>query len=183
MSLARSRSLFFMAFVAGALALGISYYLEYAVGLRLCGLCILQRGCLWLLTGLCLSASVHGPERAGTLVYWLLVLICSLAGTVIAWRQVLLQSDPLHHLDDCSTTLAEAFASTTWPGAVKLMFEGTFDCAEISWTLFDLSIPEWSLLFFFAVTIVVVYQPLGLLWTTLRRPLGGESSQRSLVRD
>ena len=183
MSLARSRSLFFMAFVAGALALGISYYLEYAVGLRLCGLCILQRGSLWLLTGLCLSASVHGPERLGTLVYWMLVLTCSLAGTVTAWRQVLLQSDPLHHLSDCSSSLAEAFVGTSWSGAVKLMFEGTFDCAEISWTLFDLSIPEWSLLFFCAMTIMVVYQPLRLLWITLRRPLSGESSQQGLARD
>ena len=183
MSLARTRCLFFMVFVAGALALGISYYLQYAVGLRLCGLCILQRGCLWLLTGVCLSACVHGPGRAGTLVYGLPVLICSVAGTVTAWRQVVLQSDPLHHLSDCSASLADAFANTSWSGALKQMFDGTFDCAEISWTLFDLSIPEWSLLFFFAVTIVVVFQPLGLLWRTFRRPLSGESSQGSLARD
>ncbi|MHC8317150.1 disulfide bond formation protein B [Pseudomonas sp. LB3P31] len=183
MSLARSRSLFFMAFVAGALALGISYYLEYAVGLRLCGLCILQRGSLFLLTAACLSASVHGPGRLGTLLYWLLVLVGSLAGTITAWRQVILQSDPLHHLSDCSSNLAEALAITPWAQAVKMMFEGTFDCAEISWTLFDLSIPEWSLLFFFALTIVVVYQPLRLLWLTLRRPLSGESSHPAPVHD
>lgn len=183
MSLARSRSLFFMAFVAGALALGISYYLEYAVGLRLCGLCILQRGSLFLVTAACLSASVHGPGRLGTSLYWMLVLLGGLAGTITAWRQVLLQSDPLHHLSDCSVNLADALAITPWAHAVKMMFEGTFDCAEISWTLFDLSIPEWSLLFFFALTIVVVYQPLRLLWLTLRRPLSGESSHPAPVHD
>ena len=47
MSLACTRSLFFMVFVAGALALGVSYYLEYAVGLMPCGLCACCSGCAW----------------------------------------------------------------------------------------------------------------------------------------
>lgn len=65
MPLACSRSLFFLVFIAGALVLGVSYYLEYAVGLQPCGLCLLQRGCLALLTGVCLMASVQGPGRFG----------------------------------------------------------------------------------------------------------------------
>jgi disulfide bond formation protein DsbB len=36
-----------------------------------CGLCLLQRGCLALLTGVCLMASVQGPGRFGTVLYWL----------------------------------------------------------------------------------------------------------------
>ena len=49
MSLACSRSLFFMAFIAGTLAMGVSYYLEYAVGLRPCGLaaCVLCNDFAW----------------------------------------------------------------------------------------------------------------------------------------
>jgi disulfide bond formation protein DsbB len=63
------------------------------------------------------------------------------------------------------------------------MFKGTIDCAQISWTLFDLSIPEWSLLFFVAMMILGVYQLLRLVWISFQRPLSGESSHRALVRD
>ncbi|VVP56487.1 Disulfide bond formation protein B [Pseudomonas fluorescens] len=183
MSLACSRSLFFMAFIAGALALGVSYYLEYAVGLQPCGLCLLQRICLALLTGVYLMASVHGPGRLGTFLYWLLGLCCSLAGTVTALRQVLLQSDPVQQLSTCIPNLADLFATTPWMFVVQQMFEGATECTYISWTLFDLSIPEWSLLFFVAMMILGVCQLLRLVWVACRRPLSGESSHRALVGD
>jgi disulfide bond formation protein DsbB len=183
MSLACSRSLFFTLFIASALVLGVSYYLEYAVGLKPCGLCLLQRVCLALLTAVCLIASVHGPGRSGALVYWLLGIACSLAGTVTAWRQVLLQGDPARQLSACLPNLTDLFASAPWTCVVQLMFKGTVDCGQIAWSLFGLSIPEWSLLFFVAMMIVGVYQLLRLVRISVQRPLGGDSSHRALVGD
>jgi disulfide bond formation protein DsbB len=183
MSLACSRSLFFMAFIAGALALGVSYYLEYAIGLKPCGLCLLQRSCLALLTGICLAASVHGPGRFGSFLYWMLGLFCSLAGTVTAWRQVLLQSDPTHRLMTCPPDLAVQYEDMPWFCQVTQMFKGEAECAEISWTLFDLSIPEWSLLLFMAMTILGIYQLLRLVWKACRRPLSGGLSHRAVAGD
>jgi disulfide bond formation protein DsbB len=183
MSLACSRSLFFMVFIAGALVLGVSYYLEYAIGLKPCGLCLLQRFFLALLAGVCLLASVHGPGRFGSFLYWLLVLFCSLAGTVTAWRQVLLQGDPMEQLPTCSPNLTEVFANTPWDCIVQRMYEGTADCAQISWTLFDVSIRVWCLLYFVAMMIVGVYQVLRLVWIGCQRPLSGESSHRVMAGD
>ncbi|PTU03811.1 disulfide bond formation protein B [Pseudomonas sp. HMWF031] len=183
MPMACSRSLFFMVFIAGSLVLGLSYYLEYVVGLKPCGLCLLQRFCLALLTGFCLMASVHGPGRFGSFLYWLLGLISSLVGTVLAWRQVLLQSDPAQQLSTCAPNLSDLFASAPWTCILQQMFKGTIDCAQISWTLFDLSIPEWSLLFFVAMMILAGYQLLHHVWTAVRRPLSGESSHQALVGD
>ncbi|MGL6245802.1 disulfide bond formation protein B [Pseudomonas sp.] len=183
MSLACSRSLFFMAFITGALALGASYYLEYAIGLKPCGLCLLQRACLASLTGVCLTAAVHGPGRFGVFLYWLLGLSCSLAGMVTAWRQVLLQSDPVHQLSTCSLNPLAMYEDLPWLCQVTRMFKGDEDCAEMSWTLFDLSIPEWSLLLFVALTILGVYQLLRVVWLACKRPLSGVSSHRGLVGD
>lgn len=183
MSLACSRSLFFTVFVAGALVLGLSFYLEYSVGLKPCGLCLLQRVCLALLTGVCLMAAVQGPGRLGCFLYWLFGLLCSLGGTVTAWRQVLLQSDPVHQLSACPPNLADLFSSAPWVCVMQQMFKGTVDCAQTSWTLFDLSIPEWSLLFFVAMLILGIYQLLRLVWIALRRPLSGESSHQALAGD
>lgn len=183
MSLACSRSLFFTVFVTGALVLGVTYHLEYAVGLKPCGLCLLQRVCLVSLTAFCLMAAVQGPGRFGSALYWLLGLLCSLAGTFTAWRQVLLQSNPVHPLPACSPELADPFASAPWLYVVQQMFKGALDCVQVSWTLFDLSIAEWSLLFFVAMVILGIYQLLRLVRIALQRPLSGESSHRALTGD
>lgn len=183
MSLACSRSLFFMAFIAGAIALGASYYLEYAVGLAPCSLCLVQRLFLTLLCVCSGVAAVHGPRRVGLGLYWMLALGASLGGTTAAWRQVLIQSDPVLQLHHC-TAVPEAFlGGLSWLCALQRMLSGGAECAEITWTLFDLSIPEWSLLFFVAVSILAVYQLLRLVWSALQRPLSGEASHTLLLRD
>lgn len=111
MSLACSRSLFFTAFTAGALALGASYYLEYAVGLTPCSLCLAQRFFMALLMACCGLAAIHGPRRVGLSLYWATGLGLSLGGTTAAWRQVLLQSDPLVQMTRCAPD-SEALFST-----------------------------------------------------------------------
>ncbi|AVX91854.1 disulfide bond formation protein B [Pseudomonas sp. VE 196-7] len=183
MSLACSRSLLFTAFTAGAMALGASYYLEYAVGLTPCSLCLAQRFFMALLTFCCGVAAVHGPRRVGLSLYWGAALGLSLGGTTAAWRQVLLQSDPLMQMTRCAPDSEALFSNLPWLCATVRMLRGGGDCAEISWTLFDLSIPEWSLLFFVAMFILSVYQLLRLVWSALQRSPSGEASHRTLVRD
>jgi disulfide bond formation protein DsbB len=183
MSLACSRSLFFMAFIAGAFALGASYYLEYAVGLTPCSLCLVQRLFLTLLCVCSGAAAVHGPGRVGLGFYWLLTLGAALGGTTAAWRQVLIQSDPVLQLHHCIAAPELFMGGLPWFCALQRLFTGGAECAEISWTLFDLSIPEWSLLFFVAVSILAVYQLLRLVGSALQRPLSGEASHTVLLRD
>lgn len=183
MFLASTRSLFFMAFIAGALALGASYYLEFSIGLKPCGLCLVQRFFLALFTTVCLIAAVHGPKRLGCLLYWLLSLFSSLAGMVVAWRQVVLQGYPVQHVSGCSPGLEGLFTQMPWQCVVKEVFSGTAGCTEITWTLFDLSIPEWSLLFFVGVTTLGAYQIVQLVWHAYQRPPSGESSHRGRAGD
>lgn len=177
MSLASSRFLFLMASIAAALALGIANYLEYAVGLTPCSLCVLQRLCLMLFLANCLVACVHGPGQRCSLLYGAMGLVFAAGGMTLAWRQVLVQSVSLEPLPDCGTQVQR---SDSWWCALHRVLDGAVDCANITWTLFDLSIPEWSLLFFLAVSSVMTYLLLRLVWNALVRPLGGDTSQ--LVR-
>ncbi len=131
MSLACSRSLFFTAFTAGALALGASYYLEYAVGLTPCSLCLAQRFFMALLMVCCGLAAIHGPRRVGLSLYWATALGLSLGGTTAAWRQVLLQSDPLVQMTSCAPDSEALFSNLPWLCATLRMFKGGVDCAEI----------------------------------------------------
>ncbi|MBC3373338.1 disulfide bond formation protein B [Pseudomonas sp. SWRI92] len=177
MSLASSRFLFLMASIAAALALGVSSYLEYAVGLSPCSLCILQRLCLMLFLINCLGACVHGPGRRGSMVYAATAVIFASAGLALAWRNVLAQTDSDELLPDCITHLRGA---DSWWHAMRHVANGASDCTNITWTLFDLSVPEWSLLFFLAVSVSMTYLLLRLAWNALLRPFSGKTSQ--LVR-
>ncbi|AUM72483.1 disulfide bond formation protein B [Pseudomonas fluorescens] len=177
MSLASSRFLFLMASIAAALALGIATYLEYSVGLTPCSLCVLQRLCLMLFLANNLVACVHGPGQRGSLLYGMTGLVFVAGGMTLAWRQVLIQSRSFEPLPDCIAQLKQA---DSWWCALHRVLDGAVDCANITWTLFDLSIPEWSLLFFLAVSSAMTYLLLRLVWSALVRPLRGDTSQ--LVR-
>ena len=180
MFLACSRFLFFMASIAAALALGVATYLEYVVGLTPCSLCVLQRLCLVLFLGNCLVACVHGPREKGSLFYGAMGLILASAAMTLAWRQVLVQGYSVEQLPDCTT---HPQGTDSWWGAMHRVLDGAADCASITWTLFDLSIPEWSLLFFLAVSVAMTYLLLRLVWNALIRPLSGKTSQWVRIAD
>ncbi|OLF51198.1 disulfide bond formation protein B [Pseudomonas chlororaphis] len=158
MSLAGSRLLFFLVFFTGALALWASFHLEYGVGLEPCLLWVLQRFCALLLTSISLVALLHGPQYPASALYWLLELLGSLAGVVTAGRHVLLQNIPSDQLLACLPDMPFMLGNLSWGRALQLVFTGTAQCAEVTWTLLDMSAAEWSLLFFISVLILSAWR-------------------------
>ncbi len=158
MSLAPSRSLFFLAFMAGALTLGASFYLEFGASLRPCVLCQIQRAFLAAFALINLLAFIHNPRRATYYLYGLASIACALLGAITAVRQVLLQNVAPDQAAECLPSLGHAIENLSVWQALQWAFDGTVDCVEISWTLFDLSLPEWSLLFFLGMLILGVIQ-------------------------
>jgi disulfide bond formation protein DsbB len=148
MPLANPRLLNLLAFLACAALLAFGLYLEHAEGLEPCPLCIVQR-IEFIGVGLaCLAAAIHGPQRLGRRVYAGLTLLFSAAGIASAGRQVWLQGLPPDQLPACLPSLEYMMEALPFQDIVRLMLHGTADCAEVTWTLMGLSIPEWSLLAF-----------------------------------
>ena len=158
MFLAHSRTSFFLAFIAGALTLGASFYLEYGALLRPCFLCQVQRVFLAMFMLINMIAVIHNPKPSGTGLYGLAGMGCALLGAVTAARQVLLQSIAADAAPECWPSLQDMLEKLSVWQALQTIFNGTVDCVEINWTLFDLSLPEWSLLFFVAMLILGVMQ-------------------------
>ncbi|WP_369301890.1 disulfide bond formation protein B [Pseudomonas sp. N2-5-1-1] len=158
MSLAPSRSLFFLAFMAGVLTLGASFYLEYGALLRPCFLCQLQRIFLAAFTLINLVAAIHNPKRSAVYLYGFASMGCALLGAITAVRQVLLQNAAPEQTTDCWPSLHYMIENLSLWQALQLTVKGTVDCVEINWTLFDLSVPEWSLLFFLAMLMLGALQ-------------------------
>ncbi|TFY89643.1 disulfide bond formation protein B [Pseudomonas kairouanensis] len=170
MSLAPSRSLFFLAFMAGALTLGASFYLEFGASLRPCFLCQLQRILLAAFALINLLGALHNPRNWAAYVYGLASMACAALGAITAVRQVLLQNVAPDQVGDCWPSLHYMIENLSFWQALQLTLKGTVDCAELNWTLFDLSLPEWSLLFFVGMLILGILQFSRLLLSRHFRP-------------
>ena len=154
MSLAPSRSLFFLAFMAGALTLAGSFYLEFGASLRPCFLCQMQRVFLAAFVLINLVAALHDPQRSTLYWYGAASMGCAVLGAITAVSQVLLQNVAPDQASDCWPSLHYMIENLSFWQALQLTVKGTVDCVEINWTLFELSLPEWSLLFFVAMLML-----------------------------
>ncbi|WP_186667382.1 disulfide bond formation protein B [Pseudomonas sp. L7] len=153
MSQARSRPLFFAAFLVSLATLGGAIVLENWLGLVPCPLCLTQRLLLVCYALVCLCAMLHAPGAAGTRVYAWLAGGCSSAGVALASRQVWLQGEWL-------AITPEPFAQTlqrSWTQALERLLVGSSECVSISWSFLDLTLPEWSLMAFLLLTALPLY--------------------------
>lgn len=158
MPLANPRLLNLTVFLGCAVLLAFGLYLEHVEGLEPCPLCIVQR-VEFIAVGLtCLVAAIHAPQRLGRRLYAGLTLLFAGAGVASAGRQVWLQGLPADQLPACLPSLEYMMEALPFQDIVRLMLHGTADCAEVSWTLLGLSIPEWSLLAFAGCAAVALLQ-------------------------
>lgn len=155
---ASPRFMFFLAFLACLMIMAGALYLEHYVGLVPCPMCVVQRMCVIAFGLVCLVAALHGPGRTGRQVYSVLGLLVVILGAVVAGRQIWLQSQPIDQMEACLPSLEFMVQALPWQEVVSLLFKGTADCAEVSWTLFTLSLPEWSLLAFIGMGLFLVWQ-------------------------
>jgi len=98
-----------LAFAAPALIcaalLGYGYYLQYVQGLEPCPLCMVQRGFFYLVTIVFAIAALHAPQRVGTWIYAVLVVLFAVGGAAAAGRQVWLQHLPADKVPQCGPDL------------------------------------------------------------------------------
>lgn len=158
MTQASPRLMFLIAFIASLLIMGGALYLEHVVGLEPCPLCIVQRIAVIVFGLVCLLAAIHGPAGLGRRIYAMLALLSAAGGAAIAGRQIWLQGVPADELPACLPSLDYMLEALPFQETLRLLLHGTADCAKISWTLFGMSIPEWSLLAFVGMMLFALYQ-------------------------
>lgn len=156
MLLACLRSLFCIAFVASVLMLAGAFYLEFAMGLVPCALCQSQRMLVAAFAGVCLLARLRslGPARARA--YAGLALGLAVAGSLLAVRHIWLQSHAMLDNLPCSRPLMELLQQGAFAEATRAMLLGSADCAVITWSFLELSLPEWSLLGFIVLAALAL---------------------------
>jgi protein dithiol:quinone oxidoreductase len=143
----------------GMLAFGL--YLQHAVGLEPCPMCIVQRYALLLVAVVAgVTAALRG--RRGLTVGVALMGLLSVSGAFVAARQSFLQWYPPEVLS-CGRDLYGMIESFPLKRVIPMIFKGSGDCSAIDWTFLGLTIANWSFLCFSGIAVLSVL----LLW---RRP-------------
>ena len=140
-----NRVLFLAVFLACIGLMGFGLYLQHFEHLEPCPLCILQRIAFTAIGGIALVAAIHNPRKKGWLLYGgLLALLALLGGGVAAW-QVWLQHLPPGQVPECGPGLDYMLDALPLTKILPMIFKGSGECAEVTWTFLELSIAQWAL--------------------------------------
>ncbi len=151
-----SRLFFIALFIICLSLLGFGLYLEHFEGLEPCPLCAFQRLTYISIAVVALIAAIHNPMGIFRIVYNILLIIFALIGVAIAGRQTWLQHLPPELVPECGPGLEYMLEVFPFGQALKMIFSGSGECAEIQWQFIGLSIPEWSLLCFSSITVATI---------------------------
>ena len=144
------RSQFLFGFAVCTALLTYAVFAQYGQMFEPCPLCIFQR-IAFAATGLLgLIAALHNPQTSwGRATYGSLAFLSTLVGAGLAGRHVWLQHLPPEQVPACGPGLSFMLESMpSYLSVVSKVLQGSGECAEINWTLFGFSMPEWTLLCF-----------------------------------
>jgi disulfide bond formation protein DsbB len=140
---------------AGLLAYGL--YVQHALFIDPCPLCVFQRLAFIWIGAVALLAAIHNPRGIGRLIYGLLLIAGTLAGLAVAGRHLWLQSLPADLVPDCGMGLNYMLDTLPFTQVLSEVFRGSGECAEVDWTFLGFSMPGWTFLWYLAFTAGTIF--------------------------
>lgn len=145
-SLPRPRLLWALAAAFCAGLLGYAYFSQFVLGYEPCPLCIFQRIGVFAAGLVFAAAAVHHPARIGQRLYGIAGAAFAGATIGVAARHLWLQNLPPELVPECGPGLEYMFDVFPAWEALRMVFSGSGECAEVDWVLFGLSMPGWVLI-------------------------------------
>jgi disulfide bond formation protein DsbB len=140
--------------LACVLMLAFGLYLQHVVGLEPCPMCIVQRYALVLValfTGLAAIFRTRALQLTGSV----LALVSAVGGAYTAASQSWLQWYP-PEVVSCGRDLYGMIETFPLKRALPMIFRGGGDCSKIDWTLFGLTLANWSFIAFVVLSLMLV---------------------------
>lgn len=156
----RVRVIFLLGFMGCFALLLVAAYFQFIEELEPCPLCVSQRIIILALGVIFLVAAVHNPRQLGRRIYSGFIIGVALIGVSVSARHVWLQNLPADEVPECSPGLAYVFENFPLAATLKLMLNGTGECADIAWIFLGLTIPGWTLVAFLVLGLVGLFPSL-----------------------
>ncbi len=97
-----------------------------------------------------------GTLKKAHIVSFMQIVIAG-AGLFFAARQLWLQSLPAGQVPACMPGLDIMIHYFPWQTVAKALFWGAGDCAEVTWSMFGITMAGWSALYFLFMVLVGVF--------------------------
>ena len=149
-------------FLSCAGMMGFALFAEHILLLTPCPLCVLERVATISLGIIFLIASLHNPSAWGKQVYALLLFLAAGAGAGVAGWHVWIQNLPADKVPACGPGLDYMLDAFPLADALRMVFTGSGECADVVWQFLGLSMPSWVLI------CLVVVGACG-IWNNLRK--------------
>ena len=162
MTIPGRRLLNLVGFLSCAGMMGFALFAEHILLLTPCPLCVLERVATISLGIIFLIASLHNPSAWGKQVYAVLVFLAAGAGAGVAGWHVWIQNLPADKVPACGPGLDYMLDAFPLSDALRMVFTGSGECADIVWQFLGLSMPSWVLI------CLVVVGACG-IWNNLRK--------------
>lgn len=131
-----------------------SAYFQIVMGMQPCPLCIVQRMML-VAIGFFLLLQLAIEDVLIDRINGVLAFFSALIGAAAAGRQVWLEHLPADQVPACGASLDYMLKTLPLTETLRLLLEGSGDCAVVSWRFLSFSMAEWTL-FFFVVYIILI---------------------------
>jgi disulfide bond formation protein DsbB len=154
---AKPKLLFLLIFIGCATLLSTAIFIAPFKDMNPCPMCMMQRAVFVVLGALAIIAVLHNPTVLGQRIYAIFLALISIGGASVAIRQLWLQSLPEDQVPACGPGIEYMIDVFPLLEVIEMSLRGTGDCAKIQWTLFNLSIPAWSLVAFISITIMSLF--------------------------
>jgi disulfide bond formation protein DsbB len=137
-------------FLVCAALLAYAVFAQYGQLFEPCPLCIFQRVAMAAVGLVGLIGALHGPKgRFVRAAYGVSAFLMAAIGAGLAGRHVWLQHLPADQVPACGPGLSYLVQiMPSWLDLIAKVLKGSGECAEVNWTLWGFSMPEWTLLCF-----------------------------------
>jgi disulfide bond formation protein DsbB len=140
--------------VACVVMLAFGLYLQHAMGLEPCPMCIVQRYAL-VFVAVFGAASAMMAKKKPQIIGMVLLATTAAAGAFVAARQTWLQWYP-PEIVSCGRDLYGMIETFPLKRLVPMIFRGGGDCTKVDWTFLGGSIANWSFVCFSLMVVLTV---------------------------
>ena len=149
-------------FLVCAALYSYALYVQFALEIEPCPMCIFQRIVFIVMGIIFLVAAIQNPREKGRKSYGLILLLAAFVGIGIAARHIWVQHQPPDPFAGCAPGWNYMISNFPLSKTLKMAFTGSADCSQITWTFLGFSMPVWTL-------ICYALLGAGALWAGLRR--------------
>ncbi|MDQ0607957.1 disulfide bond formation protein DsbB [Variovorax sp. W1I1] len=140
--------------LACVLMLAFGLYLQHVVGLEPCPMCIVQRYAL-VLVALFTGLAAIFRSRPLQVTGGVLALVSAVGGAYTAAAQSWLQWYP-PEVVSCGRDLYGMIETFPLKRALPLIFRGGGDCSKVDWSLFGMTLANWSFVAFVVLSLLLI---------------------------